>query len=142
MYDLNPSSSFSSSFILQMDAFLFLAELGGGEALSDTTCLLCVTPAVAEASILHRARTYQQLLWRALMARAMLLRLLHKQESPDTLTHCKQLSALLATSALPATDQLRELQMEVCPRVFSEFLCDISSLTGLPAWRGPAAWQQ
>lgn len=139
VYALTPSF-----LILQMDAFLLLAELGGGEALSPSTCLLCVTPAVAEASTLHRASTHQRLVWRALTARASLLRLLHQQGSPDVLTHCKQLSALLATSGLPATDQLRELQMEVCVCVRvclggELALTDLSPPTGLPAWCGAAA---
>lgn len=97
-----------------MDAFLRLAELGGHANLSPTSCLLCVTSCIAGAHLQHRAGTYQTLLWSSLRARSLLLTLLHKQKDPSVLQHCRQLSALLATTGLASTPDVRKLQMEVC----------------------------
>ena len=97
-----------------MDAFLRLAELGGHAHLSPTSCLLCVTSCIAGAHLQHRAGTYQTLLWSSLRARSLLLTLLPKQKDPSVLQHCRQLSALLATTGLASTPDVRKLQMEVC----------------------------
>lgn len=98
---------------MQMDAFLRLAELGGHGFLSDSLALLCVTPCVSEASLQHRAGTYRKLLWSTLKARSQLLSLLHAKKDPSVLKHCKQLSALIASSGLGSTPELREMQMKV-----------------------------
>ena len=78
------------------------------------SCLLCVTSCIAGAHLQHRAGTYQTLLWSSLRARSLLLTLLHKQKDPSVLQHCRQLSALLATTGLASTPDVRKLQMEVC----------------------------
>jgi len=96
-----------------MDAFYRLAELDGHAHLSPTSCFLCVTSCIAEAHLQHRANTYRTLLWSSLQARSLLLSLLHKQKDPSVLQHCHQLSALLASSGLTSTPDLRKLQMEV-----------------------------
>ena len=67
-----------------------------------------------EAAILHRANTYQQLLWSSLKARSCLVLLLHKANKREaTLRHCQQLSALITHSGLKASPQLRGMQMKV-----------------------------
>ena len=113
---MHPLSSVSNLFPFncsQMDAFYHLAELGGHAHLSPTACLLCVTSCIAEAHLQHRASTYRTLLWSSLQARSLLLTLLHKQKDPSVLQHCHQLSALIASSGLTSTPDLRKLQMEV-----------------------------
>ena len=98
-----------------MDAFLRLAELGGHAHLSPTSCILCVTSCIAGAHLQHRAGTYQTLLWSSLRARSLLLTLLHKQKDPSVLQHCRQLSALLATTGLASTPDVLPCSTSLLP---------------------------
>ena len=96
-----------------MEAFLRLSELGGCGFLSKDSALLCVTPSVPIARLFHRAETYKKLLWSSLKARSLLLRLRHKEKDPSVRQLCHQLSALIVSSGLPSSPELREMQMEV-----------------------------
>lgn len=101
--------------LVQFDGFLQLASLSGHGYLSAQSCLLSVTSCISRAHLIQRASTYQSLLWSSLKGRAVLLNMLHKDgASPATsITHCRQLSALISCSGLEPSPQLREMQMEV-----------------------------
>ncbi len=104
----------SIMYNLQIDGFLHLSSLSGHGHLSTIQCLLNVTSCVCRGHLHHRASTYEKLLWSSLKARSLLLNLLHKENDPSILKHCRQLSALISFSELKSTPQLRKMQIEVC----------------------------
>ena len=63
---------------------------------------------------LHKGSTHRQLVWTLLRSRAALLDIAFQKKDSNASSLCQQLSAIIAHCQLPATTELRELQMKVC----------------------------